>query len=167
VLPEQDKELENHNVTVSAATSNHSIRPRANINVQFPSLPSKERLEQLKRIKGMVDMERVVVVTGFGEVGPYGSARTRWEMEAYGEFSMEGCIELAWMMGLIRYHNDDSRTGWVDAKTGEPIKDDEIKARYEKIILENTVRTARHTRHTRHTAQFAHTWWVIAGHSYH
>lgn len=135
---QKDKEMETS--TVSSDVATRSIRPRANINVQFPPLPSKERLEQLKHIKGMVDMERVVVVTGFGEVGPWGSARTRWEMEAYGEFSIEGCIELAWMMGLIRYRNEDTHSGWVDAKTGEPVRDDEIKARYEKTILDNTVR---------------------------
>lgn len=136
----KDDDMENGRSAASNVTATRPIRPRANINVQFPALPSKERLEKLKHIKGMVDLERVVVVTGFGEVGPWGSARTRWEMEAFGEFSIEGCIELAWMMALIRYQNDDSHNGWVDAKTGQPVRDDEIKARYEKVILENTVR---------------------------
>lgn len=138
---QKDQEMEIQNKAQTTGKT-HAIRPRANINVEFPPLPSKERLEQLKHVKGMVDMERIVVVTGFGEVGPWGSARTRWEMEAYGEFSIEGCIELAWMMGLIRYHNDDHHNGWVDAKTGEPVRDDEIKARYEKTILDNTVRSS-------------------------
>jgi fatty acid synthase subunit beta len=63
---QKDKELEGHQAATASSTApaSHSIRPRANINVQFPPLPSKERLEQLKHVKGMVDMERVVVVTG-------------------------------------------------------------------------------------------------------
>ena len=51
----------------------------------------------------------MVVVFGFGELGPYGNARTRWEIESYGEFSLEGCVELAWMCGLIRVGEDG---GW-------------------------------------------------------
>jgi fatty acid synthase subunit alpha len=53
----------------------------------------------------MVDPASVVVITGFGEVGPWGNSNTRWEMEADGEFSIEGCIEMAWMMGFIKYFN--------------------------------------------------------------
>jgi len=47
----------------------------------------------------------VIVVTGYGEVGPWGNARTRWEMESTGSFSLEGCVEMAWIMGLIKHHN--------------------------------------------------------------
>lgn len=75
------------------------IRPRANIGVTFPTLPSAERHRALReKLGGMVDLESVVVIVGFGEVGPYGNARTRWEMEAFGTFSLEGAIEMAWMM---------------------------------------------------------------------
>ena len=43
-------------------------------------------------VKGMIDLSKVVVVTGFGEVGPWGNARTRWEMEREGAFSLEGML---------------------------------------------------------------------------
>ncbi|KAI8318168.1 thiolase-like protein [Martensiomyces pterosporus] len=92
----------------------------------------------------MVNLDKVVVVTGYGEIGPFGNAEHRWEMEAFGEFSLEGCIEVAWIMGLIKHHNGPLQktgavyTGWVDAKSGEPVKDRHIKARYEKHILEHT-----------------------------
>jgi 3-oxoacyl-ACP reductase-like protein len=33
----------------------------------------------------MIDLQSTVVVTGFGEFGPFGMARTRWEYEAYGK----------------------------------------------------------------------------------
>ena len=120
------------------------VEPRANIKFDFPPLPDwKSEVEPLNAdLKGMVDLDKVVVVTGFSEVGPWGNSRTRWEMEAYGRFSLEGCVEMAWMMGLIKNHNGPlkgkSYSGWVDAKSGEPVVDKDIKPRYEKHILEHS-----------------------------
>ena len=120
-----------------------SIQPRANLKFDFPNVPDWEtEVKPLnENLKGMVDLEKVVVVTGFAEVGPWGNSRTRWEMEAYGEFSLEGCVEMAWIMGLIRNHNGPlkgkSYSGWIDAKSGEPVDDKDIKAKYEKHILEH------------------------------
>jgi fatty acid synthase subunit alpha len=120
------------------------IEPRANIKFDFPPLPDwKSEVAPLNdNLKGMVDLEKVVVVTGFAEVGPWGNSRTRWEMEAYGEFSLEGCIEMAWIMGLIKNHNGPIKgkpySGWVDAKTGEPVDDKDVKPKYEKYILEHS-----------------------------
>ena len=120
-----------------------TIDPRANIKYQFPELPNwKNDVEPLNaNLKGMVDLDKVVVVTGFSEVGPWGNSRTRWEMEAYGKFSLEGCVEMAWIMGLIKNYNGPlkgkSYSGWVDAKTSEPVDDKDIKAKYEKYILEH------------------------------
>ncbi|KAJ5709821.1 Fatty acid synthase subunit alpha [Penicillium malachiteum] len=118
--------------------------PRANIKFEFPKLPDWE--SEVKPIneslKGMVNLDKVVVVTGFAEVGPWGNSRTRWEMEANGKFSLEGCVEMAWIMGLIKHHNGPlkgkSYSGWVDAKTGEPVDDKDVKPKYEKFILEHT-----------------------------
>lgn len=82
----------------------------------------------------MADLDTVPVVVGFGEVGPWGNARTRWEMEAYGEFSLEGCVEMAWLLGLIK-HAKKSRgqreafVGWVDAQSGDPVPDHEVRFR--------------------------------------
>ncbi|KAI8317982.1 hypothetical protein GQ54DRAFT_314926, partial [Martensiomyces pterosporus] len=118
--------------------------PLANHKHQFPVIKSYEQLEHLHHLQGMINLDKVVVVTGYGEIGPYGNAEHRWEMEVFGEFSLEGCIELAWIMGLIKHHNGPLKstgttyTGWVDTKSGEPVKDRHIKARYEKHILEHT-----------------------------
>ncbi|KAI6512428.1 hypothetical protein MCOR14_000948 [Pyricularia oryzae] len=120
------------------------IDPRANIKFDFPRVPDWEQevAPLNEKLKGMVDLEKVVVVTGFAEVGPWGNSRTRWEMEAYGEFSLEGCVEMAWIMGLIKNHNGPIKgrpySGWVDGKTGEPVDDKDIKAKYEKHILEHS-----------------------------
>ena len=120
------------------------VSRRANIKFDFPNLPDWEtEVKPLSgNLKGMVDLEKVVVVTGFAEVGPWGNSRTRWEMEAYGEFSLEGCVEMAWIMGLIKNHNGPIKgknySGWVDGKSGEPVDDKDIKAKYEKHILEHS-----------------------------
>ena len=121
-----------------------TVEPRANIKFEFPELPDwdKEVQPLNAKLKDMVDLDKVVVVTGFSEVGPWGNSRTRWEMEAYGKFSLEGCVEMAWIMGLIKNHNGPlkgkSYSGWVDAKTGDPVDDKDIKGKYERYILEHS-----------------------------
>ena len=121
-----------------------TVEPRANLKFEFPPLPDwKSDIEPLNaNLKGMVDLDKVVVVTGFSEIGPWGNSRTRWEMEAYGQFSLEGCVEMAWMMGLIKNHNGPlkgkSYSGWVDAKSGDPVDDKDVKAKYEKHILDHS-----------------------------
>ncbi|KAL4868936.1 hypothetical protein BDV12DRAFT_168631 [Aspergillus spectabilis] len=118
--------------------------PRANIKFQFPNLPTWEEDIQPhnETLKGMVNLDKVVVVTGFSEVGPWGNSRTRWEMEAHGKFSLEGCVEMAWIMGLIKHHNGPIKgkaySGWVDGKTGDPVDDKDVKPKYEKFILEHS-----------------------------
>lgn len=143
------KETALENATVNGADSEalykkKVIEPRANIKFDFPNLPDwKQDIAPLNdNLKDMVDLEKVVVVTGFAEVGPWGNSRTRWEMEAYGQFSLEGCIEMAWIMGLIKNHNGPLKgkpySGWVDGKTGEPVDDKDVKAKYEKQIIEHS-----------------------------
>ncbi|KAG7116739.1 Fatty acid synthase subunit alpha like protein [Verticillium longisporum] len=49
---------------------------------------------------------------------------------------------MAWIMGLIKNHNGPIKgkpySGWVDAKTGDPIEDKDIKPKFEKHILEHS-----------------------------
>ncbi|KAK9365441.1 3-oxoacyl-reductase [Lipomyces kononenkoae] len=119
------------------------IQPRANIKFEFPRLKEYSEIAHLTEdLKGMVDLEKVVVITGFAEVGPWGNSRTRWEMEAHGQFSLEGCIEMAWIMGLIKHHHGQLKgkmySGWVDTKSNEPVDDFDVKSKYEKYILEHS-----------------------------
>ncbi|KAI8872143.1 fatty acid synthase [Ramicandelaber brevisporus] len=133
-----------HGPMTDAVYRPRKVAPRANMKFEFPELKSAEQLKHLSgNLRGMLDLDKVVVVTGYGEVGPWGNSRTRWEMEANGEFSVEGCIELAWIMGLIKHHNGPLKggrmyAGWVDAKTNEPVEDRDIKSKYEQHILEHT-----------------------------
>lgn len=119
------------------------VQPRSNMKFEFPYMKSYEEIKKISPdLEGMLDLESVIVVTGFAEVGPWGNARTRWEMEAYGEFSLEGAIEMAWIMGLIKYHNGNLKgkpySGWVDAKTQAPVEDKDIKSKYEEEILDHS-----------------------------
>ena len=87
----------------------------------------------------MVGLRNVVVCVGYGEMGPWGMSRTRWQMEIDQKLSLEGLIELAWLVGLIKYTNgrlpDGSHhIGWVDVATGAPVTDGEMRARYEKEL---------------------------------
>ncbi|CAM1511186.1 Fc.00g086990.m01.CDS01 [Cosmosporella sp. VM-42] len=143
------KESSIENTIVNGAASEvlykkKTVDPRANIKFDFPNRPDwkTEIAPHHDTLKGMVDLEKVVVVTGFAEIGPWGNSRTRWEMEAYGEFSLEGCIEMAWIMGLIKNHNGVLKgkpyAGWVDGKTGDPVDDKDVKQKYEKYILEHS-----------------------------
>mmetsp|Transcript_8197 Transcript_8197/g.8128 ORF Transcript_8197/g.8128 Transcript_8197/m.8128 type:complete len:1882 (+) Transcript_8197:146-5791(+) len=128
---------------VDANYSKVTVQPRSNMKFEFPTLKSYEEIKKIAPdLEGMLDLENVIVVTGFSEVGPWGNSRTRWEMEANGEFSLEGCIEMAWIMGLIKYHNGKLKgkpyCGWVDTKTEQPVDDKDIKSKYEEEILDHS-----------------------------
>ncbi|KAI0033531.1 fatty acid synthase [Vararia minispora EC-137] len=117
-----------------------NVTPRANFRFEFPEPESAESLESLSQLREVIDLEKVVVITGFAEVGPWGSSRTRWEMEARGELTLQGCIEMAWMMGYIKHFDGRLKdgklyVGWVDSKTGEPVDDKDVKAKYQPEIL--------------------------------
>ena len=134
-----------------AASSSKPSAGCANATLfEFPPLPSPDRRACLSlngALTDAVDLDRTVVVTGYGEVCPWGNARTRWEMEAGGEFSLEGCVLLAWMTGRIKHFSgphpsppegappNARYSGWVDASSGEPVADADVKARYEADML--------------------------------
>ncbi|KAK6086184.1 fatty acid synthase alpha subunit [Seiridium cupressi] len=127
----------------SSLPAPRKLSRKARIQVEHANLPDfKELLPLAANLQGMVDLERVVVAVGFGEAGPCGSARTRWEAECSGTFSIDGCLELAWIMGLVKYHNGPLQgkdyCGWLDAKTKSPITDAEVKTKYEEFIIEHT-----------------------------
>lgn len=129
-----------HGVEAERLLQTVDVLPRANFRFEFPTLESPDSLSDISSLRGLIDLEKVVVITGYGEVGPWGSARTRWEMEARGELTITGCIELAWIMGFIKHFNGRLKdgslyVGWVDTKTNEPVDDKDVKGRYEKEIL--------------------------------
>lgn len=97
-----------------------------------------------------VSLDDLVVVVGTGELGPWGGSRTRWAMEKDGVLSLEGAIELAWLMGFIspRAATERGLHAWTDNDGGAPISALAIKTKYEaKIIAGSGVRIVEGTAH--------------------
>ncbi len=81
-----------------------------------------------------VDPADLVVIVGAAELGPYGSSRTRFEMEVENELSAAGVLELAWTTGLLAWENDP-KPGWYDTETGELVPEEEIAERYHDAVV--------------------------------
>ncbi|WP_301546975.1 type I polyketide synthase [Gordonia sp. X0973] len=79
--------------------------------------------------------EDMVVIVGAGELGPYGSARTRFDMEVSGELSAAGVVELAWSTGLITWE-ENPKPGWYDAQTGDAVAESDIAEKYHDAVVE-------------------------------
>ncbi|KAK0543649.1 hypothetical protein OC845_006016 [Tilletia horrida] len=94
-----------HGAAAEALHQKVHVQPRSNFRFEQPKIGTTAELQSVAKMEGPLDPTKVVVVTGFAEVGPWGSARTRWEQEARGELTIEGIIEMAWMMGMIRHVN--------------------------------------------------------------
>jgi fatty acid synthase len=82
-----------------------------------------------------VDPADLVVIVGGAELGPYGSSRTRFEMEVDNELSAAGVLELAWTTGLIRWE-DDPQPGWYDTQSGDLVDESELVERYHDAVVE-------------------------------
>ncbi len=82
-----------------------------------------------------VDPADLVVIVGGAELGPYGSSRTRFEMEVDNELSAAGVLELAWTTGLIKWE-DDPQPGWYDIESGDLVDEAELVERYHDVVVE-------------------------------
>ncbi|BDE15228.1 MULTISPECIES: type I polyketide synthase [Mycobacterium] len=82
-----------------------------------------------------VDPADLVVIVGGAEIGPYGSSRTRFEMEVENELSAAGVLELAWTTGLVRWE-DDPQPGWYDTQSGDLVDESELVERYHDAVVQ-------------------------------
>ena len=78
-------------------------------------------------------LEEMVVIVGAGELGPLGSARTRFDAELSGSLSAAGVIELAWTMGLIHW-DEDPKPGWYDA-SDDAVAEEDIFDRFHDEVM--------------------------------
>ncbi|KAJ1938790.1 beta subunit of fatty acid synthetase, partial [Linderina pennispora] len=80
--------LHDHNVvhqrSVEKVVKKQRAQPLAKHRFENPKVKAYEQLEHLRKLEGLVNLDTVVVATGYGEVGAYGNAETRWEIEAHG-----------------------------------------------------------------------------------
>ena len=91
------------------------------------------------------DLEDTVVIVGHGEVGPWGSSRTRLEAElgihpdGTVDLTPAGVLELAWMTGLVTW-SDTPVGGWYDA-SDQLVPEAEIFERYrDEVVARSGVR---------------------------
>lgn len=80
--------------------------------------------------------EDLIVIVGAGELGPWGSSRTRHEVEVTNELSAAGVLELAWSTGLVRW--DAQGASWYDVESGDAIAEHEIRDRYHDVVMERS-----------------------------
>ncbi|KAE9396321.1 hypothetical protein BT96DRAFT_996816 [Gymnopus androsaceus JB14] len=69
------------------------VLPRANFRFKFPDLETQETLINVTKLCDLIDLEKVMVITGSGEAGPWGA------------------IEMAWMMGYIKHFDGRLKDG--------------------------------------------------------
>lgn len=98
-----------------------------------PTLSSKLPVPEWGSVTA--DLDDMVVIVGAGELGPYGSARTRFEMEVSDELSAAGVLELAWTTGLVTWENDP-KPGWYDTESGDYVEESELAERYHDTVVE-------------------------------
>ena len=85
--------------------------------------------------------EDLIVIVGAAELGPYGSSRTRFEIEVSDELSVAGVLELAWTTGLVVWENEP-RAGWYDSETGDFVAESQLVERYhERVVAACGIRT--------------------------
>ncbi|KAK9781108.1 putative Fatty acid synthase alpha subunit hexA [Seiridium cardinale] len=134
--------LQDDHENAALASDKQSPNPphsrKAMLRVGYPHLPEFTTAKSVLGLPLNTPAETVVVV-GFSELGPWGSSRTRWEIEHQGRLSVEGYVEMAWLMNLIKHFEGAGKDGsyyigWVDTKTGDPIADVEVEQKYGEYI---------------------------------
>lgn len=81
-----------------------------------------------------LSLREMVVIVGMGEIGPCGSARTRYEMELGPSLSPAAVLELAWITGFVTYEENGKAGVWKDRQTNTVIAEHEIAARYRESV---------------------------------
>ena len=82
-----------------------------------------------------------IVIVGTGEIGTWGSGRTRQEAEFGEDFDLTaaGVLEMAWMMKLITW-SESPQPGWYDA-SGTQVDEAEIYDRFrDEVVARSGIR---------------------------
>ena len=79
-----------------------------------------------------------VVIVGAGELGPCGTARTRWALEVDDELSAAAVLELAWMCGLVAWQDNPRGGTWIDVATESAVAEADIADRYRAAVRQAT-----------------------------
>ena len=121
---------------MSSAATDPDAGPAAGTIAALPSPPRGHRSAPAPEWADLdIDPADLVVIVGGAELGPYGSSRTRFEMEVDNELSAAGVLELAWTTGLLTWE-DDPTPGWYDTAGGDLVPEEEIVERYHDAVVE-------------------------------
>ncbi len=112
-------EAESVDTTIAALPGSPAQLDRVDVP-SWPSVPSRP--------------EDLVVIVGAGELGPYGSSRTRFESEVGDELSAAGVLELAWLTGLVSW--DSTAGSWFDTESQEKVDEADVAERYDEAVRE-------------------------------
>ena len=89
--------------------------------------------------------EDEIVIVSIGELGPWGSGRTRFEAElgihhdGNVDLSAGAVLELAWNMGLLNWQ-DSPKPGWYDTD-GNLVPEEDIASRYhDEVVARSGIR---------------------------
>jgi fatty acid synthase len=129
------RELAKQHPALAGSSSVEPVETAASATI--PALPPSPASLELPAMPELADVparpEDLVVIVGAGELGPWGSSRTRHQAEVDG-LSAAGVLELAWCTGLVRW--DDSAGSWYDVASGDAVPEHEIRDRYHDAVVE-------------------------------
>ena len=153
-----EAELEHHGdaqsnlaaATPSAEHDNHTAQPADIVPTVIKALPSPHVPQQppvnLDDWRGVsVKPEDEVVIVSVGELGPWGSGRTRHEAElgihhdGQMDLNAGAVLELAWNMGLLTWQ-DSPKPGWYDSE-GSLVPEEDIAERFhDEVVARSGIR---------------------------
>ncbi|CAH7682987.1 hypothetical protein PPACK8108_LOCUS16192 [Phakopsora pachyrhizi] len=131
--------------SVEANVIHQMVKVSPPVNFTLPMLKLRESFDNfmIDALCQMIDLDKVIVIAGCTELEPFGSLRTQWQMEAKGEFSIKGLLELGSITGLIKFVDRKMKNGkqyveQVDAKTEDPVYHYQVKPKDKAQILAHT-----------------------------
>ncbi|CAH7682981.1 expressed protein [Phakopsora pachyrhizi] len=130
---------------VEADVIHQKVKVSPPANFTLPMLKLRESFDNfmIDALRQMIGLDKVIVIAGCTELEPFSSLRTQWKMEAKGEFSIKGLLELGSITGLIKFVDGKMKNGkqyveQVDAKTEDPVYHYQVKPKDKAQILAHT-----------------------------
>lgn len=129
----------------AAESSVKSTAQSTNKALPTPYVPTQPRVNLADWKNVTARPEDEIVIVSVGELGPWGSGRTRFEAElgiredGSVELSAGAVLELAWNMGLLTWQ-DSPKPGWYDAE-GTLVPEEDIAEKYrDEVVARSGIR---------------------------
>ncbi|MFU0554783.1 fatty acid synthase subunit beta domain-containing protein [Gardnerella vaginalis] len=137
--------LEDQKRAEAAESSVKSTAKSTNKALPTPYVPTQPRVNLADWKNVTARPEDEIVIVSVGELGPWGSGRTRFEAElgiredGSVELSAGAVLELAWNMGLLTWQ-DSPKPGWYDAD-GTLVPEEDIAEKYrDEVVARSGIR---------------------------